>query len=690
MKPLFIYFSYEVLRMKRILIRECIVASFLLLCLGACFLNPLELMHREIGQAIEPLIPQLLKSNKADKKLVLAVAGFKEIYSGRPLKVSAVIEEELATRLVPLPNFDIVEHRKISEIEDELIKQYDLIYDEETTRKVGQLVGADAILSGTIDDHGSTVTVYARIIDIEKGYVLATATVTINKLGLPAEAWQPKVPVLPAVVNAAPEKQTLPERLTFGITPYLSQEKLEETFQPILTYLQAETGIEMKLVIVSDYGKLAERMKTNDIDIGVFSPFAYVEGVKKSGVRIFASQLINGRPTYQGWIITKKGSGINTLSDLKNKSFAFVDPKSTSGYIYPRVMLIENGYNPAVFFKNTMFAGSHDNALQVVMSGRCDAGAVFEDVVDRRSLEKLNVIAKTDKIPYDAYTVRQGISQVVIDILQKKMISLDQHTMVNEKPVLGGQLNGFVIARDSNYDSVRKMASFRADRPNLAIMSFKEIGQFDEPLAETACELLKNDLFSKNNYNIITAMESPAMAALNATGNSQVLSETLLSDLAKEDIQFVISGSVIHLGKNLNVAVKIHKVPTGAIESAFTKSGGPQAIESMVASLVNEINDVTPVTGYVITVDGTTFITDFGSDNGVSVGDRILVYQDGKPLVNPLTGALLGKKEDVLAEGTVISTTSKVAVCKVTAGKSQLVRFGKRSRSLRKNEASGF
>ena len=54
--------------------------------------------------------------------MVLAVVGFNEIHSGHPLKVTAVIEEELATKLVGFPGFDIVEHRKISEIEAELVK----------------------------------------------------------------------------------------------------------------------------------------------------------------------------------------------------------------------------------------------------------------------------------------------------------------------------------------------------------------------------------------------------------------------------------------------------------------------------------------------------------------------------------------------------------------------------------------
>jgi len=673
--------------MKKTIARIVAIIGFSLPCLYACLVNPLELMHREIGQAVEPLIPQLIGSKKIDQKLVLAVVGFNEIQSGLPLKVSAVIEEELATKLVAYPDFDIVEHRKISEIEAELVKQYGVIYDGKTTREVGKLVGADAILTGTIDDHGMTVTVYARIIDIEKGFVLATASVNINKIGFPDEAWHPKTLIQAPVLPLESKAQALPEKLTVGVTPYLSQKKLEETFLPILDYLYHKTGIRMDLVIVSDYSKLAERMKTKDIDIGVFSPFAYIEGVKQANVKIFASQLTNGRSSYQGLIITKKGNRIQTLADLENKSFAFVDPKSTSGYIYPRVMLIENGHNPATFFRNTIFAGSHDNALQSVLSGECDAGAVFEDVIDDVSERELNIIAKTDKIPYDAYTARPGISERVIQRIQKELISLDLNTENQGVRVLTEQINGFIIAGDKDYDSVRKMSSFRADRPTVIISSFREIGRFQTSLAETACELLKNKLLSKNNYNLISSMENPAISAFNAAGR-QAISENDLKELEKEGVQFVVSGSVIHLGENLNISVKLHSVPSGAIASAFTRSGKPNDIEKIISSLAGEINDVTPVTGYVITVDGNTFITDFGSDSGVSEGDRILVYKEGKPIVNPLTGVILGKNEKCLAEGTVISITPKVSICKICSGKAGRVQFGRRCRTLRKTEFS--
>src|SRR5207244_6062947 len=91
-----------------------------------------------------------------------------------------------------------------------------------------------------------------------------------------------------------------------------------------------------------------------------------------------AQSIIDGSSTYRGIIVTRKDSGIKSIADLKGKRFAFVDPKSASGYVYPRAMLIEKGIDPETFFSETIFAGSHDRVIAAVLNRRVDAGAIYD------------------------------------------------------------------------------------------------------------------------------------------------------------------------------------------------------------------------------------------------------------------------------------------------------------------------
>ena len=77
---------------------------------------------------------------------------------------------------------------------------------------------------------------------------------------------------------------------------------------------------------------------------------------------------------------------------------------------------------------------------------------------------------------------------------------------------------------------------------------------------------------------------------------------------------------------------------------------------------------------------------DLGADDGVLVNDRIIIFQDGKLLKNPITGEILGRQEKFLAEAKVISSSPKVSTCRLVKGRPETVSFEKRARLLRKQE----
>jgi len=162
--------------------------------------------------------------------------------------------------------------------------------------------------------------------------------------------------------------------------------------------------------------------------------------------------------------VTRKDSGLKSIADLKWKRFAFVDPKSASGYVYPRAMLIEKGINPETFFKGTIFAGSHDKVIAAVLEGRADAGAIYDGAlgVAKRSgvsTENLITLVSSDPIPHDAIAVRIGLDEALAKRIQLALINLDKseagrRVISNSKK----KLTGHVIAEDSVFDVVRRTA----------------------------------------------------------------------------------------------------------------------------------------------------------------------------------------------------------------------------------------
>lgn len=254
------------------------------------------------------------------------------------------------------------------------------------------------------------------------------------------------------------------QELKFGFTPVLSENEMRAEFEPLMVYLSEALGQRVVLYVARNYGDLRTQMENGAVDIGSFSPFAYVDAARGGKIRIIAQSLLDGSATYRGIIVARKESGLKTVSDLRGKRFAFVDPKSASGYVYPRAMLMEKGINPTNYFSESFFAGGHDKVIDAILNGRADAGAIYEGALgvakaSGTPVDNLVIIASTDPIPHDAIAVRIGLDKTLTKRIQTALVNLDEsaagrRVIANSKK----KLTGHVIGEDSRFNVVRRTA----------------------------------------------------------------------------------------------------------------------------------------------------------------------------------------------------------------------------------------
>ena len=231
-----------------------------------------------------------------------------------------------------------------------------------------------------------------------------------------------------------------------------------------MTYLSDTIGRKVSLYIAKDYGDLRTQMESGQVDIGSFSPFAYVDAQSGGKIRIIAQSILDHSATYRGLIIARKDSGLRNVGDLEGKRFAFVDPTSASGYVYPRAMLVEKGVTPERYFKETIFAGGHDKVIAAVLDGRVDAGAIYDGALGvakakGMATDNLVTLSSTDPIPYDAIAVRLGLDETLVRKIQAALVDLakseaGRQVIAHSKK----KLTGHVIADDSLFDVVRRTA----------------------------------------------------------------------------------------------------------------------------------------------------------------------------------------------------------------------------------------
>src|SRR3989338_11353439 len=148
-----------------------------------------------------------------------------------------------------------------------------------------------------------------------------------------------------------------PKVLLVGFVPSENLQNILRKTRPVIEALHRELKLQVVPFVATDYTGIIEAMRASKLDVAFFAPGAYVLAEKKAHAQVILKAQRKGKAFFYAAIITHKDSGIKRLQDLKGKTFAFVDPASTSGGIYPKVMFMNAGINPDRDFTRVIYAG---------------------------------------------------------------------------------------------------------------------------------------------------------------------------------------------------------------------------------------------------------------------------------------------------------------------------------------------
>ncbi|WP_127791792.1 phosphate/phosphite/phosphonate ABC transporter substrate-binding protein [Agromyces sp. LHK192] len=201
--------------------------------------------------------------------------------------------------------------------------------------------------------------------------------------------------------------------LVFGVVP--DSVDTETNYQPLMDYIAQETGKEVEYHESTDYAALIEAAIAGKIDVASFSGFTYVTATNNGAEITPISSIVTAEgqePGYYSQAIVPKGSSITGLADFAGKKVCFVDPSSTSGYLFPSYNLLQEGID-AETDVTPVFAGKHDVSVTKVGEGvECEAGFAEDSEV-----------AKSDQVEIVAETMVPGAPIVVSDALPDELKS---------------------------------------------------------------------------------------------------------------------------------------------------------------------------------------------------------------------------------------------------------------------------
>ncbi len=250
--------------------------------------------------------------------------------------------------------------------------------------------------------------------------------------------------------------------LRVSVAAVISPRGTVESYQPLLDYLSEAIGRPVELVQRRTYEETNWLIETGEVDFAFVCTSAYIAGHEAFDMQLLVAPRVNGRATYQSFLIVPIESAAQTMEDLRGAVFAFTDPMSHTGRVYPTYLVQQLGSTPETFFGRTFFTYNHDDAIRAVASGVAD-GAAVDSLVFHYAVAREPELAERVRVIHESPEF--GIPPVVVRPTQRPQlraqleeILLNMHrTPAGQQALASLGVDDFVIIDDSAYDTVRSL-----------------------------------------------------------------------------------------------------------------------------------------------------------------------------------------------------------------------------------------
>jgi len=250
--------------------------------------------------------------------------------------------------------------------------------------------------------------------------------------------------------------------ITFGFDRRLEPKEDVKMYVSFLRYLERETGYRFKLHVSSRDGGVVRDLGIGVVQFAAIGTLSYLQARQRYGVRMLVRGLnAEGKGEYQAIIFTRPDSDIQSIEDIRGRSFAFGARTSTQGHLLPRLMLAEVGIELADL-KAFEYTGSHADCANAVISGRYEVGGM-QDTLARSLAERglIRIIAVSRYYPSSGIAVNPNVDPQIVNVVKEALLTFDPlgedaaglyHWERSEMP------NGFISANDADYVELQRWA----------------------------------------------------------------------------------------------------------------------------------------------------------------------------------------------------------------------------------------
>ena len=212
-------------------------------------------------------------------------------------------------------------------------------------------------------------------------------------------------------------KTVMETPLSIGITAPISIQEAQKDAAQLQVVFTESMGEAVTVQVYPSYDDLVSAIVNGVLDLAWMPPLAYVKARRQAMVIPIRKAVRAGHASYKSVLFTRTDSTMRSPADLKGTTIGWVSKLSSSGYLFPRALLLDAGINPSGLFAEERFLEGHLAVCKAVANGTVDVGATFTDDIFEQVPKRVSACSKMGVFPDDTFKVLSATKEVPSDVI---------------------------------------------------------------------------------------------------------------------------------------------------------------------------------------------------------------------------------------------------------------------------------
>lgn len=251
-----------------------------------------------------------------------------------------------------------------------------------------------------------------------------------------------------------------PAVFRLAVLPCSNIETTFKKFYPLLSYLKAETGIPVTILVPADLAEFESLTKNGNIDFALQDPHTYGQLSRyfdKSS--LLQTRDLNDTTSQSGVVIVRRESGLASLADLRGKTVMFGPRTSTPKWVAAQQLFESQGLSVDRDLRAVNGGCCEDIAFAVFVRS-ADAGVICDHFLSKHTArqkelgvapESLQVIGRTPPFPTRVFAARLGVPADRTRAVTAALLRLDPDVAAHSAILSSAEVRGFFRTTEPAY-----------------------------------------------------------------------------------------------------------------------------------------------------------------------------------------------------------------------------------------------